>query len=247
MSLFGSGLTSSGGLFTSNTTTNTGGGGGGGTTTNQSPDFSNDTLLCSDLKSDEGFLSNLYSNVTALQNKTQKITYDGTNTKMNSKFILKTAETTATPNTIPVYVDNETVKKSNVSITGGTDINCSNIISDSIYAGVKSYASHPTDTKQGLIYYNTTEKRLKIYQNDGFVDLNYHHHTDSESQANIKIFDIHCNNIVIDNKHGLRNVLETTVQNSIVKFSNGYTTKQSGVLIDDDDVITSPSYLKLFN
>lgn len=246
MSLFGSGFSNSGSLFTSNTTTtntNT----GGGTTTNQSPDFSNDTLLCSDLKSDEGFLSNLYSNVTALQNKTQKITYDGTHTKMNSKFVLKTAETTATPNTIPVYVDNQTIKKSNVSITGGTDINCSNIISDSIYAGVKSYASHPSNTKQGLIYYNTTEKRLKIYQNNGFVDLNYHHHIDSESQANIKVFDIHCNNILIDNKHGLKNILETTTTNSIVKFDSPYTTKQSGVLIDNDDVVVCPSYLKLFN
>jgi len=165
MSLFSN--SSSASLFTppSNNTGSNNTGSGSGTTT-ASPDFSGSTLLCSDLKSNQGFLSTLFSNTATLNTKTTQLTYDGTNTKIDSKLILKTTESSVIPNTIPIYTDKQTIKKSNVSITGGTDINCSNLISDTIYSGCKSFSSHPNTTKQGLIYYNTTEKRLKIYQNN---------------------------------------------------------------------------------
>ena len=245
MSLFSN--SSSASLFTQSSN-NTGSNTGSGTTT-ASPDFSGSTLLCSDLKSNDGFLSTLFSNVASLNTKTSQLTYDGTNTKINSKLLIKTSESTVIPNTIPIYTDKETIKKTNVTITGGTDINCSNLISDTIYSGCKSFASHPITTKQGLIYYNTTEKRLKIYQNNKFVDLNYHNYSDSNSSETIRVAGVYSNShMYVNNNPVLSNLTEILIPNSIVKFnSSGYTTKQSNVIIDDSGIISTPSYLKIFN
>jgi hypothetical protein len=246
MSLFSN--SSSASLFTQ-PSNNTGSNNTGSGTTTASPDFSGSTLLCSDLKSNQGFLSTLFSNTATLNTKATQLTYDGTNTKIDSKLIVKTTESSVIPNTIPIYTDKQTIKKSNVSITGGTDINCSNLISDTIYSGCKSFSSHPNTTKQGLIYYNTTEKRLKIYQNNKFVDLNYYNYSDSNSSETIRVGGIYSNShMYVNTNPVLSNLTEILIPNSIVKFNNsGYTTKQSNVIIDDSGIISTPSYLKIFN